>query len=138
MTPEERAKQTTEYLFTNDAGEKAVRLALIGPDGRELGGWGFDAVAGEIKRRIEEAIVHPFAVTDEAYNRVQAGGPGVVSEPPGTVRGHVVNMDRQIGHVGGTGGQAAGNPGANYNNVVLRNGNEVITSYPQAGIALRP
>ena len=64
MTPKERAKQAAEYLFTNSAGEKAVRLALIGPDGRDLGGWDFDSVASAIERRIDEAIVQTFTITD--------------------------------------------------------------------------
>jgi hypothetical protein len=38
MTPKELTKQATEYLFTNSAGEKAARLALIEPDGQDLGG----------------------------------------------------------------------------------------------------
>ena len=70
MTPKERAKQAAEYLFTNSAGEKAVRLALIGPDGRDLGGWDFDSVASAIERRIDEAIVQTFTITDAELRQI--------------------------------------------------------------------
>jgi predicted chitinase len=75
MTPKERAKQTTEYLFTNGAGEKAVRLALIGPDGHELGGWDFDAVADVIERQIEEAITSTFAITETHLEQIMPNLP---------------------------------------------------------------
>jgi predicted chitinase len=70
MTPKERAKQATESLFTNSAGEKAARLALIGPDGQDLGGWDFDSVAAVIERHIEEAIVQTFTITDANFHQI--------------------------------------------------------------------
>jgi putative chitinase len=75
MTPKERAKQAAEYLFTNSAGEKAVRLALIGPDGRDLGGWDFDSVASAIERRIDEAIVQTFTITDAELRQIMPNLP---------------------------------------------------------------
>lgn len=75
MTPKERAKQATEYLFTNSAGEKAQRLALIGPDGRDLGGWDFDSIAAAIERQIEEAIVQTFAITDADLRQIMPNLP---------------------------------------------------------------
>jgi putative chitinase len=72
MTPNERAHAATNYLFNNDAGEKGVRLALIGPDGRELGGWSFDLVVDVIERQIEEALVgrQPFAITANQLRQI--------------------------------------------------------------------
>jgi len=75
MTPKERAKQATESLFTNSAGERAQRLALIGPDGRDLGGWDFDSVAGAIERQIEEAIVQTFTITDADLHQIMPNLP---------------------------------------------------------------
>ena len=75
MTPKERAKQATESLFTNGAGEKAQRLALIGPDGRDMGGWDFDSVAGVIERQIEEAIVQTFAISDSDLHQIMPNLP---------------------------------------------------------------
>jgi predicted chitinase len=75
MTPKERAKQATEYLFTNGAGEKGVRLALIGLDGRELGGWGFDSVLRAIERQIEEATARPFAIAGDHLKQIMLNLP---------------------------------------------------------------
>jgi putative chitinase len=75
MTPKERAKQATEYLFTNGAGEKGVRLALIGLDGRELGGWGFDSVLRVIERQIAEATARPFAITGDHLKQIMPNLP---------------------------------------------------------------
>jgi predicted chitinase len=75
MTPKERAKQTTENLFTNSAGEKAVRLALIGPDGRDLGGWDFDSVAAAIERQIKEAAAPPFEITGDQLEQIMPNLP---------------------------------------------------------------
>jgi putative chitinase len=75
MTPKERAKQATKYLFTNGAGEKAVRLALIGADGRELGEWGFDAVQIAIERAIEEATARASSVTDDHLKQIMPNLP---------------------------------------------------------------
>jgi putative chitinase len=75
MTPKERAKQAAEYLFTNGAGEKGVRLALIGLDGRELGGWGFDSVLRVIERQIEEATTPTFAITGDHLRRIMPNLP---------------------------------------------------------------
>lgn len=87
MTPKELAKQATEYLFTNSAGEKAARLALIGPDGRELGGWSVDAVADAIERQIEEAIVQTFAITDADLRQIMPNLPEAKRQ---TYRPHLV------------------------------------------------
>jgi putative chitinase len=87
MTPKERAKQATEYLFTNSAGEKAVRLALIGPDGQDLGGWGVDAVAGAIERQIEEAIVQTFVISDADLRQIMPNLPETKRQ---TYRPHLV------------------------------------------------
>ena len=75
MTPKERAKQATEYLFTNGAGEKALGLALIGQDGQDLGGWDFKAVADAIERQIEEAIIQTFAITDADLRQIMPNLP---------------------------------------------------------------
>jgi predicted chitinase len=75
MTPKERAKQAAEYLFTNSAREKAVRLALIGPDGHDLGGWDFDSVASAIERQIDEAIVQTFTITDAELRQIMPNLP---------------------------------------------------------------
>jgi putative chitinase len=68
MAPNQRARIATEKLFTNAAGEKAVRLALIAEDGRDLGGWGFDPVLKAIEAAIAESEAaersFPFMAAD--------------------------------------------------------------------------
>jgi predicted chitinase len=70
MTPKERAKQATEYLFTNGQGEEAARLVLEGRTARDIGGWDFDAVAAVIERQIEEALVQTFVITDADLRQI--------------------------------------------------------------------
>ncbi len=75
MTPKERAKQVTELLFTAGNGQKAERLALVGPGGRDLGGWDEESMASIIEKAIAEAESEsmsrqPFAVTDAELQQI--------------------------------------------------------------------
>lgn len=52
MTPREKAKQITEFLFTSATGRKAARLVLIDADGQDMGGWGEQPMAGWIEKML--------------------------------------------------------------------------------------
>ncbi|SFB61831.1 RHS repeat-associated core domain-containing protein [Amycolatopsis marina] len=71
-------------------------------------------------------------VVDEAYLRVQNGE--AFSVPQGNRMVHFVNMQEDIGFMGGVNGGQAGNPAVRYMQLVLENGNEVITAFPVSGI----
>jgi hypothetical protein len=44
------ADEIIKELFTNGNGDKAARLVLTSPEGRNLGGWSETGVRGAIKR----------------------------------------------------------------------------------------
>jgi hypothetical protein len=43
---------------------------------------------------------------------------------------YTIDMGRRVGYVGGRAGAAAGNPAANHIQLVVENGNQVISAYP--------
>ncbi len=69
-------------------------------------------------------------VVDEAWAIAQKGGAGVVVSNVGNKAIYTVDMGRRIGWVGGQGGAALGNPAVNNVQLVIRNGNQVITGFP--------
>jgi RHS repeat-associated protein len=82
-----------------------------------------------------------FDQVDDAYTRSQSATTGVVREPTQMTNHGPLDVStstggRPVGFVGGSGGAAAGNPSTGYVRNVIRNGNEVITSYPVAGIPM--
>lgn len=46
-------KKLVDRLFTSVTGEKAARLVLVSPDGRDLGFWWRDAVEKQIIEELE-------------------------------------------------------------------------------------
>ncbi|GAA4546029.1 DUF6531 domain-containing protein [Amycolatopsis samaneae] len=74
-------------------------------------------------------------VVDDAYRRVQNGE--AFSVPQGNRMVHYVNMNEDVGYIGGVPGAASGHPPARYIQLVLENGNEVITAFPVSGIPSR-
>ena len=80
---------------------------------------------------------HVFDVVDDAYTTAQNQAPGAVRYPPqGTRQTTISPFDDGVGYVGGQHGGAAGNPSSRHVQLVVNNGNEVITSYPVAGIPM--
>lgn len=71
-----------------------------------------------------------LAVVDEAWIIAQQGGPGVTVVRQGSKTVYIINMGRRVGYVGGQAGAAAGNPAAHHIQLVVKNGNQVITAYP--------
>ncbi len=71
-------------------------------------------------------------VVDDAYRRIQNGEGFHMRQGQRDV--YVVNMGQDIGYFGGVNGGLAGNPPARYVQLVLQNGNEVITAYPVSAI----
>ncbi|WP_018681709.1 DUF6531 domain-containing protein [Actinokineospora enzanensis] len=72
-------------------------------------------------------------MVDDAYARVQRGGVVSIAQPNGNIS-HYVNMGQPVGYVGGVPGGQGGNPQVSYIQLVLRNGNEVVTAFPVSGI----
>lgn len=71
-----------------------------------------------------------LGVIDEAWVLAQKGGSGVTAVTKGNRTVYTVDMGRRVGYVGGQAGAAAGNPAANYVQIVIENGKEVITAFP--------
>jgi RHS repeat-associated protein len=71
-------------------------------------------------------------LVDDAYRRIQNGEGFHMRQGQRDV--YVVNMGQDIGYFGGVNGGLAGNPPARYVQLVLQNGNEVITAYPVSAI----
>jgi RHS repeat-associated protein len=71
-------------------------------------------------------------MVDDAYGRVQQGGVFSVQQGSRTV--YFVNMGQPVGYIGGVPGGLSGNPAVNYVQLVLQNGNEVVTAFPVSGI----
>lgn len=71
-------------------------------------------------------------MVDDAYSRAQSGNAFTLQQGNKTV--HYVNMGQPVGYIGGVPGGQSGHPQVNYIQLVLRNGNEVITAYPVSGI----
>ncbi len=69
-------------------------------------------------------------VVDEAWSIAQKGGSNVSVNTVGNKAVYTVDMGRRIGWVGGQGGAALGNPAVNNVQLVIRNGNQVITGFP--------
>jgi len=67
---------------------------------------------------------------DEAFGVAQRGGAGVTVAQQGSRTVYTIDMGRRIGYVGGQAGRAAGNPAARHIQLVVENGNEVITAFP--------
>ncbi len=67
---------------------------------------------------------------DEAFGIAQRGGAGVTVAQQGSRTVYTIDMGRRIGYVGGQAGRAAGNPAARHIQLVVENGNEVITAFP--------
>jgi hypothetical protein len=67
---------------------------------------------------------------DEAWSIAQQGGPNVIKTSVGAKDVYTVGMGRNVGWVGGQGGTALGNPAVNNIQLVIRNGNQVITGFP--------
>ena len=81
-----------------------------------------------------------FEVIDDGFVRSSAPT-GVAREvpyqtPQGQVQGSVIPMGDDIGYIGGQPGGAAGHPTSQHLNLVLRDGTDVVTSYPIAGIPM--
>lgn len=73
-----------------------------------------------------------FQTVDDAWLRVQAGHPGVVTigtAKPGANTVHIVPMDETIGYLGGPAGLDQFNPTTQWVHLVV-NGDELITAYP--------
>jgi hypothetical protein len=75
-----------------------------------------------------------LALTDEAWSIAQNGGAVAIQQ--GQPTSYFVNMGRDVGYVGGQAGAAAGNPSVSYIQIVVQNGNEVVTSFPVSGIPI--
>ncbi|NKY39211.1 hypothetical protein [Cellulomonas septica] len=76
----------------------------------------------------------PLAATDEAW-AIARRGP-VVSFTNGDRTSYYVNMQRDVGYVGGEPGSTAGHPKVSYMVLGIENGNHVITSFPVSGIPM--
>ncbi|MCM3921855.1 hypothetical protein ND748_09320 [Frankia sp. AiPs1] len=74
-------------------------------------------------------------IVDEAYLKAQAGDGIAVRQGSRTV--YYVNMDRAVGYIGGTVGRQAGNPTVQVVQLVLEQGNHVVTAFPVAGMPVR-
>ena len=72
-------------------------------------------------------------LTDEAWGIAQNGA-GVVTIQQGPRTVYYVNMGRDVGYIGGATGAATGNPSVTYIQIVVENGNEIVTSFPVSGI----
>jgi hypothetical protein len=48
----------------------------------------------------------------------------------------IATMDDPVGYVGGSNGAAAGNPSSRHVQLVVDNGNQLVTSFPVAGIPM--
>src|SRR5882672_578303 len=72
MTPNERAHIAAQNLFTNGAGEKAVRLTLLDADGREIGGWGFDPAV-----KLIEDVITAFALNEADIQQIMPNLPAL-------------------------------------------------------------
>jgi len=69
-------------------------------------------------------------IVDEAWSIAQQGGPNVTVSTVGNKSVYTVDMGRRVGWVGGQSGSSLGNPAVNNIQLVIRNGNQVITAYP--------
>ncbi|MDC7120212.1 hypothetical protein OMK64_01525 [Cellulomonas fimi] len=78
-------------------------------------------------------IVDPLRTTDEAWRAARRGDAVVQVQGPRTV--YFVNMQRDVGFVGGQSGVTSGNPPVSYIKIVTE-GDHVISSYPVAGIPM--
>jgi hypothetical protein len=72
-----------------------------------------------------------IGLIDEAWAIAKQGGPNVQSHTVGVKTVYTVDMGRRVGWVGGQGGAALGHPVANNIQLVIRNGNQVITGFPK-------
>ncbi len=86
---------------------------------------------------------HVFDVIDDAYTRTQTATTGVMREPTQTLSNgtgvrdrSVVTMDDTVGYVGGSNGAAANNPSSSHVRLVVDNANQLVTSFPEAGIPM--
>lgn len=73
-------------------------------------------------------------LTDEAWGLAQTGGAFTVQQGQRTL--YFVDMGRPVGYVGGQAGAATGNPTVNYVQLVMQNGDELVTSFPVSGIPM--
>jgi hypothetical protein len=71
-----------------------------------------------------------LGVVDEAWLIVQLRGPGVSVAQQGNRTIYTVSMGRRIGFEGGQVGAATGNQGVSRVQLVVENGNQVITAFP--------
>ncbi len=67
---------------------------------------------------------------DEAWSIAQKGGAAVRSVVQGNRTVYTIDMGRRVGFVGGVAGAAAGNPATNFIQLIVQNGNEVISAFP--------
>ena len=72
-----------------------------------------------------------LAWIDIAYEKGKKGGKGTRKENQGGRTVYTVRMDSRIGFVGGQKGQRGRERPCQYLRLVLQNGNEVVTAYPQ-------
>lgn len=72
-----------------------------------------------------------LAWIDIAYEKGKKGGKGTRKEDQGGRTVYTVRMDSRIGFVGGQKGQRGRERPCQYLRLVLQNGNEVVTAYPQ-------
>lgn len=71
-----------------------------------------------------------LAIIDEAYEKAKKGGKDVRNSEEGARTVYIVNLGRKIGYVGGSSGERSGNPDCRYVQLVLEDGNVVVTAYP--------
>lgn len=68
---------------------------------------------------------------DKAYIKGKKGGKGVRVNDDGDRMTYSVDMGEKVGFVGGQVGKRKGHPACRYLKLVLEDGNEVVTAYPQ-------
>jgi hypothetical protein len=72
-----------------------------------------------------------LAIIDEAWLSAQIGGSHVQVEFQGNRTIYRVDMGRRVGYEGGQDGAAAGHPGLSRVRIVVRNGDEILTAFPE-------
>jgi hypothetical protein len=71
-----------------------------------------------------------LAVVDEAWAIAEKGGPSVRVVSQGTRTQYIIDMGRRVGYVGGQAGAKAGHPAANFIQIIIEQGNQVISAFP--------
>lgn len=79
----------------------------------------------------DKGLARIVAWIDLAYEKGKKGGKGTRQERQGDRMIYTVRMDKQIGYVGGQKGKRNNKRPCQYLRLVLQNGNEVVTAYPQ-------